>query len=1087
MTAAPPTRSLRRNPVLVATVVAVVLGIAGVAGAATGVFTSLVHPAGTSHTSRPGNDDLAHAAAVAASASSFSGTTAHATRQRGEPGSSTATVWYRWTPTASGEEQVLPQTGTGNTVHVFTGTAFPLHQVDGADSGGATQFAASAGTTYRLQIGAGAHPGAFSYRLLHTAATVPGNDAFAAAYSLNQAVNALLAKHVQRGTLAQASTVGATTEHGEPSAGGVHSVWFSWLPPSAASTVRVTVPSGLTARAFTGPGVTSLHPLGAAARSATLKAPAGTTVYLRVAGLPKPFTLAGALSAFPVSDTAAPRINCAAPHGWTRTGRVSCTATDPGSGLARKADAAFTLEPTLPVGATASDVATTSRTVCDRAGNCAQAGPYLHLRVDDTAPAVLCSPVPVNWVATQARVTCTATDAGSGLAHAADKSFTVTTHVSTTNATAPFATHPPVCDLVGNCAPLPALHVAKVDANRPSVHCGSAPPGWHDADVTIACTASDVGSGLASTAQAQFDLTTTVGDAGVNGDASTDTVRVCDKAGNCVSAGPVRHIKVDRRRPVVSCTPPSGWHAGTSETVRCTVSDTGSGLVGPSSFALPASIPAGTESDSAHTAARQVCDHAGNCSSAGPFTGLELDDAAPSITCEPMPPEWHTGAVSVTCTATDAGSQVRAPDSVFTLTANIANGTASSTVALPRRTVCDLAGNCARTPSRSGGRIDRVLPKAVCAGPRGVHYAEVVVTCTATDVGSGLADPSRHTFTLGTSVGAGNKDAKAMTNSLPLCDQAGNCIVAGPVGPFDVDRTHGAPGSAPHLTVPRIVHVVAGTGSTGTVPVPFTTPAATASGGLGVRVDCAPDQHAAFGAGRTLVVCTARDDADRTTSASFPVELVADPALAPSGAVVPGSDYPAAGHGFAPTSHVTIAFDSTDLGGTISDGSGAVSTSVTIPADAVPGPHVLSISGTAPDGQQSYVVVPLSVEGTAPGGHPPAARRGVPSQSPTGAPSPAGRSTTAAPAASAPGAAGGSSNRPAPAGGTGGALLVREVFGGGPQRIGVAELPRPAAARSSGASPLWLVGLGVVLAAGALAFALYRRRISARRAAGTGC
>src|SRR5690606_11609122 len=134
-----------------------------------------------------------------------------------------------------------------------------------------------------------------------------------------------------------------------------------------------------------------------------------------------------------------------------------------------------------------------------------------------------------------------------------------------------------------------------------------------------------------------------------------------------------------------------------------------------------------------------VCDLVGNCVAVPPLAGIGLDDAAPAITCEATPGTWQQGPLTVACTADDgAGSGLADPaDAAFALTANIAGGTVSSSVALPARAVCDAVGNCATTPTLATGSIDRALPSVTCTKPAGTVFAfNVTVVCEAADAGS---------------------------------------------------------------------------------------------------------------------------------------------------------------------------------------------------------------------------------------------------------------------------------------------------------------------------------------------------------------
>jgi hypothetical protein len=92
----------------------------------------------------------------------------------------------------------------------------------------------------------------------------------------------------------------------------------------------------------------------------------------------------------------------------------------------------------------------------------------------------------------------------------------------------------------------------------------------------------------------------------------------------------------DLAPPVVTCDPADGaWHDD-DVAVDCTATDAGSGLAdeADASFALSTSLPAGTEEADAATAARSVCDQAGNCTSAS-SSGHRVDRRAPTIAVDP--------------------------------------------------------------------------------------------------------------------------------------------------------------------------------------------------------------------------------------------------------------------------------------------------------------------------------------------------------------------------------------------------------------------------------------------------------------------
>jgi sugar lactone lactonase YvrE len=84
---------------------------------------------------------------------------------------------------------------------------------------------------------------------------------------------------------------------------------------------------------------------------------------------------------------------------------------------------------------------------------------------------------------------------------------------------------------------------------------------------------------------------------------------------------------------------------------------------------------------------------------------------------------------------------------------------------------------------------DVTPPFISCGTPDGLWHAnDVTIACTAADSGSGLANAADASFTLSTSVPAGTETANASTNSRTVCDQAGNCAIAGPISGIKVDK-----------------------------------------------------------------------------------------------------------------------------------------------------------------------------------------------------------------------------------------------------------------------------------------------------------
>lgn len=160
---------------------------------------------------------------------------------------------------------------------------------------------------------------------------------------------------------------------------------------------------------------------------------------------------------------------------------------------------------------------------------------------------------------------------------------------------------------------------------------------------------------------------------------------------------------------------------------------------------------------------------------------------------------------------------------------------------------------------------DAVPPDIACGAPDGAwHGANVSIDCTAEDHGSGLADPADTAFSLSTSVPAGDEDGNASTDSRRVCDVAGNCAEAGPIGGHKIDR------KSPTLSLPSDKTVDATLSAGATVSY-----VSSASDGADPHpgVSCSPSPASVFAIGTTSVTCTARDHVGNTTAGSFTVTV----------------------------------------------------------------------------------------------------------------------------------------------------------------------------------------------------------------------
>jgi Tol biopolymer transport system component len=175
------------------------------------------------------------------------------------------------------------------------------------------------------------------------------------------------------------------------------------------------------------------------------------------------------------------------------------------------------------------------------------------------------------WHNTSLTLTLSATDdtGGSGvrdITYSLDEGEPVT--ISGDNTTVPvthdgehaltyFAT-----DRTGNRETTRTLDV-HIDTVAPGVDCASATETWYDHNVSLSCTATDLGSGLAQDSDASFALSTNVSAGTEDIDAATGSREVADLAGNTITAGPIGGNHVDQRPPPAPGIPDLDDHSDT--------------------------------------------------------------------------------------------------------------------------------------------------------------------------------------------------------------------------------------------------------------------------------------------------------------------------------------------------------------------------------------------------------------------------------------------------------------------------------------------------------------------------------------------
>jgi hypothetical protein len=327
----------------------------------------------------------------------------------------------------------------------------------------------------------------------------------------------------------------------------------------------------------------------------------------------------------------------------------------------------------------------------------------------------------------------------------------------------------------------PVIVSIKRDANAPGVDCGTLPSGWQPDNVILDCTASDVGpSGLADTADAGFQLMTSVAAGGEEAGASSGFSSVSDTAGNVTTVGPYI-LMVDRRAPSISCDPaPAGWQAS-NVSVRCTAEDGGSGLADSADevFYLSTSVEPDVETDSAWTNSREVCDGVGHCAVAVPISGIKIDRRAPEVSCDAADGVWHGSDVSIFCMAEDGGAGLAdSADGFFYLSTSVEPGTETDTASTDSREVADTVGNSSHAGPIDGNKVDKKAPTLADAGPTvdpnaaGWYRTPVENEFNASDGGAGLAPPCVMSFSR--SSGVGEEGRNVTIASGPCSDDVAN-------------------------------------------------------------------------------------------------------------------------------------------------------------------------------------------------------------------------------------------------------------------------------------------------------------------------
>lgn len=423
-------------------------------------------------------------------------------------------------------------------------------------------------------------------------------------------------------------------------------------------------------------------------------------------------------------------------------------------------------------------------------------------------------------------------------------------------------------DAAGNVEPWQTL-VIQIDATPPAVNCAAPDTQWHGNDVALACGATDDTSGFADVSDAAFTLSTAVPAGTETADAITGSRVVCDVAGNCATSGPIGGIQVDKKTPGLSASATSdgsvytpGTWVTTPVTVTFTCQDGGSGVaVGSPTPPITLNSPGADQSVTG------ICaDRVGNTASVT-FSGINIRADLSPTTADLAGPlgsgGWYVGPVTVTLFpgAGAVSSEYRIDGGVIGQYAGPFSVAGDGMRTVEFRSI-DGLGSLEewRTVSVS---IDGTAPAVDCVAPDPLWHAEnVALGCTAADGLSGLADPTLDAaFVLSTAVPDGLETGDAPTDLRTVCDVAGNCATAGPIGGNHIDR------KPPSLTVSATSGgspYTPGTWATQPVTVIFTC----ADGGSGIGSCPGPATLDADGAGQSIDG-TATDAVGNSASAAL--------------------------------------------------------------------------------------------------------------------------------------------------------------------------------------------------------------------------
>jgi hypothetical protein len=473
-------------------------------------------------------------------------------------------------------------------------------------------------------------------------------------------------------------------------------------------------------------------------------------------------------------------------NSWVN-GDVTLTLT-PSDNLSRVASTSYSVDggparSGTSIGLSAEGDHTVTYFSTDNAGN-VEATNTAHVRIDKTAPTIRHDFTPSSyndgaWTNQDVKVTFTCADqGGSGVA-------TCTAPVTKSTE----GERQQVVGTAGDNAGNSATDTASVSIDRtaPKVTASASgnknDAGWYKNDVTVSFSATDGLSGVASKSADKV-----LGE-GENQSASGSAT---DAAGNTGSDS-VSGIDVDETKPVLSASFDSGWHTG-DVTVTWSCTDALSGVAaGPDNDTVTG------EGDNLSSTA-SCTDKAGNTATKT-VDGIKIDRSAPTTTAsvpEANENGWYGDAVEVTLNGSDNLSDVVSTYYSVDDGARQTYDGAFSFGTEGEHTITfwskDGAGNTETAGAPIILKIDKTAPTTTVVLPEtdsGWYVTSgIPVAFDAADAGSGIAatyytidggdthtygapfdadlSTGRHTITYWSVDLAGNEEARAETNTVPV-------------------------------------------------------------------------------------------------------------------------------------------------------------------------------------------------------------------------------------------------------------------------------------------------------------------------------